>query len=372
VDFELSDDQVALGDAASDLLSSLASPERVRSALASDGGYDRRLWEAMAEQGWMAIERPEEKGGLGLGMVEVAVLCERLGRHGAPVPFVTSQLALGALVGASDQAPDASWATGLASGELVGCVAWSRRNDAVVACRADSGWVLDGRPDPVVSGPDSDLAVVQAVTRGDGAGGDRLSLFALELAGGLRPDVQPAMDRTRSIGWLDLRRQPAVRLGGEELVDGLLDQAAVMASAALLGGADHVLQMTVDYAKERVQFGRPIGSFQAVKHRCADMLVDVEGMRSTAYNAAWSVGIRSADAHLAASTAKAWCADAAHRVMASGLQVHGGIGFTWEHDLHIFLKRAQLDERSFGDAAFHRERLARLLRSRVEAGEPVL
>jgi alkylation response protein AidB-like acyl-CoA dehydrogenase len=139
----------------------------------------------------------------------------------------------------------------------------------------------------------------------------------------------------------------------------------------MLGAAQQVLDMTVQYAKDRVQFGRPIGSFQAVKHRCADRLVDVEGMRSSLYYAAWAVGAGDPDASAAASAAKVWCSDAARRVMASALQVHGGIGFTWEHDLHLFVKRSQLDQVSFGDAPYHRERLARILRPRAEAGEPL-
>jgi len=133
-----------------------------------------------------------------------------------------------------------------------------------------------------------------------------------------------------------------------------------------------MLDMAVGYAKERQQFGRPIGSFQAVKHRCADMLVDVEGMRSAVYWAAWCIAASDDDASVAASTAKIWCSDAARRVMASGLQVHGGIGFTWEHDVHLFLKRSQLDQVSFGDATFHRSRLAERLRPRVESGEGVV
>jgi alkylation response protein AidB-like acyl-CoA dehydrogenase len=140
----------------------------------------------------------------------------------------------------------------------------------------------------------------------------------------------------------------------------------------MLGSASRALEMAVEYAKDRVQFGRPIGSFQAVKHRCADMLVDVEGMRSTSYWAAWCIGAGDRDASVAASTAKIWCSDAAKRVMASALQVHGGIGFTWEHDLHLFLKRSQLDQVSFGDASYHRQRLAAMLRPRVEAGESVI
>jgi alkylation response protein AidB-like acyl-CoA dehydrogenase len=152
----------------------------------------------------------------------------------------------------------------------------------------------------------------------------------------------------------------------------LLDRGAAFTSAELLGGAARALDMAVEYAKERVQFGRPIGSFQAVKHRCADMLVDVEGMRSTVYWAAWCITAGDDEASIAASTAKIWCSDASKRVMASALQVHGGIGFTWEHDLHFFLKRAQLDQLAFGDASFHRARLTEMLRTLVEAGEHIV
>jgi alkylation response protein AidB-like acyl-CoA dehydrogenase len=189
---------------------------------------------------------------------------------------------------------------------------------------------------------------------------------------GARPGDEPAMDRTRSLGWYALDDRPALWLGDDRAAAAVLDRAVAALCAEMLGAADVVLAMTVQYAKDRVQFGRPIGSFQAVKHRCADMLVDVEGMRSAAYYAAWAVGAGDPDASSAASAAKVWCSDAARRVMASGLQVHGGIGFTWEHDLHLFLKRSQLDQVTFGDASYHRERIARTLRTRVEAGLPVL
>ena len=178
------------------------------------------------------------------------------------------------------------------------------------------------------------------------------------------------MDRTRELGWLrDLDVEAGDVVSDAEA---FLDRASVAFSAELLGVAAKALEMAVEYAKVREQFGKPIGSFQAIKHRCADMLVDVEGMRSTVYWAAWCVGSGDRDASIAASTAKAWCTDASKRVLASALQVHGGIGFTWEHDLHLYLKRAQLDQISFGDAAFHRDRLAALLQQRVAAGESVI
>lgn len=203
-------------------------------------------------------------------------------------------------------------------------------------------------------------------------GADGPALFVVDEAHALHPPAEPVVDVTRELGWPEFDGAPARRLGGAGAVDALLDRGAVASSAALLGGAQHVLDESVEYAKQRVQFDRPIGSFQAVKHRCADMLVDVEGMRSTVYWAAWCLAAADPEASVAASTAKTWSADASKRVMASGLQVHGGIGFTWEHDLHLFMKRAQLDQLDFGDAAVHRGRLAALLRARVESGAGVV
>jgi alkylation response protein AidB-like acyl-CoA dehydrogenase len=343
MDFELDDDQLALQRAARDLLDARSSPTDVRRIVNGDSaGYDRQLWKAMVEQGWMGVELSEERGGLALGAVSAAVLLEQVGRHVAPVPFLPSLLALGALARAADDGVrDAEpWIDPLLSGEAVGCVAWG-----------------DG---PVIAAPDADVAVLHTAA----------GVSAVDLRRCGRPEREPAMDLTRSLGWLRAAG-PAVALGGREAAGALLDAGATYVSAELLGGAARVLELTIEYAKTRVQFGRPIGSFQAVKHRCADMLVDVEGMRSTAYHAAWCVGAGDPDASIAASTAKVWCSDASRRVMASGLQVHGGIGFTWEHDLHLFLKRSQLDQLTFGDAASHRERLAGLLRPRVEAGDSI-
>ncbi len=348
----------------------------------------------MAEQGWLAVERSEATGGLGMGFVELAVLCEQLGSHLAPVPFIGTVLALGALepaataegrAGSAVPADElARMAERLSNGEAIGAVAWSRRPDQVIAERAGAGgvkqqddgaagdggagagWVLTGITDPVVFGPVADVFIVPAATGSD------VGLFAVTPGEGAAPGVEPGMDLTRCLGRLELDATPATLLGGAESVGEVTDRASVAVSAEMLGAAQHVLDMTVQYAKDRVQFGRPIGSFQAVKHRCADMLVDVEGMRSAVYYAAWCLAAGSPDASTAASAAKIWCSEAAARVMASGLQVHGGIGFTWEHDLHLFVKRSQLDQVSFGDAPWHRDRLAGMLRHLAEAGLPVL
>ncbi len=380
VDFELDDDQLALRDAARELLSGMASPGQVRMSSGGPDGvgqqpYDRALWTAMAEQGWMGVLTPESQGGLGLGLVEAAVLLEEIGRYLAPVPFLPSLLALAAIA-PSGGAVAQRWAPALVMGESIGAVAWSRDGQATAIVDGAAGaWRLTGRCDPTVAAPVADVLVVfatlaseQRVLHGP------VGLFAVECAalGAKRPKAEPAMDQTRTLGWVTFEDAPAIMLGGVDLATSLVDMAAVGVSAEMLGGASRAMEMTVDYAKERVQFDKPIGSFQAVKHRCADMLVDVEGMRSAVYYAAWTVGAATDDASVAASTAKIWCSDAARRVMASALQVHGGIGFTWEHDLHLYLKRSQLDQLSFGDADHHRSRLTALLRPKVEAGHSVL
>jgi len=337
MDFDLSEDQAALRDGARELLDGLSSPVQVRAHSGTDAAYDPALWSAMTDQGWLGIEVPEARGGVGLGTVEVAVLGEELGRHAAPAPFVSTVLAIDAFATAGED----EWVDRLVAGDALACVAWDPAA-------------------PVPYAPSADVAVVIA----DDA------VYAMEIAD--RPRRQPAMDLTRELGWLDFDPARARKIGGADARGRLLDRGATFTAADLLGSASRALEMAVEHAKDRVQFGRPIGSFQAVKHRCADMLVDVEGMRSTVYWAAWCVGAGDDDAHVAASTAKTWCSDASKRVMSSALQVHGGIGFTWEHDLHFFMKRAQLDQLSFGDAAFHRARLTSLLRPRVEAGESVV
>ena len=324
--------------------------------------WDRDLWTAMVEQGWLGIAVPEAEGGVGYGPVELAVLLEEIGSHVAPAPFLPTVLALEVFRRVGDvRAVDRALA-----GDVRACIAWSRNPAAVQAEHADGEWALSGRPDPVAWGSIADIALVVA------SDADGPALFGVDLDRLGRPAAEPAMDLTRPIAWLELERTPAWRLGGADLVDALLDLGATATSLEMLGGASRVLDLAVEYAKERVQFGRPIGSFQAVKHRCADMLVDVEGMRSTSYWAAWCLAADDPDQSIAASTAKTWGSDASKRVMASALQVHGGIGFTWEHDLHLFLKRAQLDQLSFGDAVVHRARLAALLRPKVDAGESVI
>jgi alkylation response protein AidB-like acyl-CoA dehydrogenase len=379
VEFELSADQTALESAAADLLDGLASSQRVRAFVGPGttdtsegqtgpgaGGFDRPLWEAMADQGWLGVERPEAAGGLGLGMVEVSVLCEQVGRRVAPAPFLGSILAMVALqeAGLDEPLPPAGreeaarWAARLSTGEAVGCVVWAAQPGTLTVRPEGERWLLDGRPEPTLYASVADVAVV--VTED--------AVYAVELDEAGRPPPQPAMDRTRPLAWLGLAGTPAQRIGGQSAASRLVDRAAAGSAAELLGASARVLEMTVEYAKVRRQFGHPIGSFQAIKHRLADALVDVEAMRSCTYYAAWCVATRDPEASLAASMAKAWCSDASQRVMASGMQVHGGIGFTWDHDLHLFLKRARQDATGFGTAVWHRDRIAGMLERRLAEG----
>ena len=318
----------------------------------------------MADQGWLAIELPEDEGGLGLGMVELAVLCEEIGRRLVAAPFLPTIVALGALCGdeARADAGTKDWREALGQGDAVGCVAAAPGASGITVDNgpgSDGLAHLSGQTPPVAYAPSADVAVVLA-------GGN---VYGVDLRTEGRPPPLSAMDRTRELGVLTFDGTPARLLGGEDAAGLLVDRAATLASAEMLGAADHVLSLTVQYAKDRVQFGKPIGSFQAVKHMLADALVDVEGMRSTAYYAAWCAAADDPERSVSASMAKAWCSDASRRVMAAGLQVHGGIGFTWEHDMHLYLKRAQLDQVSYGDAAAHRDRIATLLRARLEAGQ---
>jgi alkylation response protein AidB-like acyl-CoA dehydrogenase len=356
MDFDLDADQLALRDGAREVLAGLASRAHVRRFTETDRPHDGALWSAIVEQGWLLVDRTEADGGLGFGTVEVALLAECVGAHAAPVPFVSTYLAAAS---SAKEHPDR--ADALRSGDRIAVAVANRRLDSVRAERDGARWWLRGVVDPAPYSPTADEVVLAALTA-DGPG-----LFLADLAS-VERRREPAIDITRPIGWLRLDGVPAIRLGDENVVETFVDLGATLAAAEMLGGAQTALDMSVEYARARTQFGKPIGSFQAVKHRCADMLVDVEGMRSVVYAAAWAIGAGDPDASIAASTAKIWCGEASKRVMASALQVHGGIGFTWEHDLHFFLKRAQLDRMSFGDARAHRDRLSARLRSKIAAG----
>jgi alkylation response protein AidB-like acyl-CoA dehydrogenase len=328
MNFDFSDDQQAIKRTAHELLEKRFKPERLRE-LAEGEANDDEAWAELGELGWPGIFLEEAHGGQELGTEELAILSEELGYALAPVPFLSNAAAGLVLAEAGSDEQKERWLPGIASGETRGTVGYVSNGEAVLV-------------------PDADSAEVIILLDGD-------SGTVIEAASA---EVEPfrTIDLTRRYG--------RVRAGGGEPLAGDPTQArhkiSVALASELVGVAQRTMEMAVDYARERKQFGRPIGSYQAVSHACAQMLLEVESARSTTLYAAWTAESEPESLPLAASMAKAYASDAGWRVSASSLQVHGGIGFTWEHDLHFFLKRARTDGQLYGSASLHRERVAEL------------
>ncbi len=358
MNFDFTDDQRAIKRTAREFLEARYKPEVVRELAADARGFTDAQWHDIAELGWPGVVVPEEHGGLGLGALELIVIEEELGYALAPTPLlssVSSALVLGA---AGSEQQRQRWLPLLAAGEARGTLAivdehagWAPDASDL---RAAGDGTLTGTKIAVADGAGADVLIVT------GAGGGH---FLVEAgAPGLRIAPQEALDPTRKLFRVDLERTPADPLPAEDA--GAVARAYATIAAALaaesIGVGQRTMEMAVEYAKNRKQFDRAIGSYQAVSHRCAQMLLEVEGARSLTYGAAWALDHDPGTALRAASMAKAYAGDAGWRVSASALQVHGGIGFTWEHDLHFFLKRAAANAHSFGDARWHRERVIAL------------
>jgi alkylation response protein AidB-like acyl-CoA dehydrogenase len=338
MNFDFTDDQQAIKRTAHDLLADRFKFDRVRE-LADAGKYDDDAWKELCELGWPGIFIDEEYGGQGLGVVELIILMEELGYGLAPVPFLSNAAAGLIIQAAGSDEQKQRWLPGIASGEARGAAALVRGDEAKLVPDGDSA-------EAIVLCADGGVSVVP---RSDA-------------------DVEPVatMDSTR--------RYARVRASGGEALDGEAGPgvgAGLLAVAAeLTGVAQRAMEMAVEYARDRKQFGRAIGAYQAVSHRCAQMLLETEGARSATYYGAWTADAEPESLELAASMAKAYASDAGWRVCSSSLQVHGGIGFTWEHDLHFFLKRAKVNALLWGSAAEHRERVAGLSAVEQEAGAP--
>jgi alkylation response protein AidB-like acyl-CoA dehydrogenase len=329
VNFDFTDDQQAIKRTANELLTARFKPERVRE-LSEEGRHDEEAWKEMCELGWAGIFIDEDRGGQGLGIVELVILLEELGYALAPVPFLSNAAAGLALEHAGSDEQKERWLPGIASGEARGTVAVLKDGEARLV-------------------PDADSAEVIVLLSADGSG------TVVEAS---EAEVEPfdAMDRTRRFA--RVRAEGSDPLPGD--AQGALDRIVTALAAETVGVAQKAMEMAVEYARERKQFGRPIGSYQAVSHRCAQMLLEVEGSRSASYYAAWCADAEPESLPAAAAMAKAYSSDAGWRVCGSSLQVHGGIGFTWEHDLHFFLKRAKTNAMLYGSAREHRERVAEL------------
>ncbi|WP_420638311.1 acyl-CoA dehydrogenase family protein [Candidatus Poriferisocius sp.] len=343
------------------------SPETaVREQMDTEKGYDDAVWNQMAEQlGLQGLIIPEEYGGSGFSYVELIVVLEEMGRALLCAPFFSSVvLAANTLIHSGDEEAKAALLPGIAAGDTVATLAFTEENGRwdesgiTVAAAADGdGWRISGTKMFVIDGHNADVVLVAARTDGG------VSLFwCAGDADGLTRTALSTMDQTRKQARLDFDNTPVTLIGAEgggwAVLERVLDLAAVALAAEQVGGAQMCLDMSVQYAKDRVQFGRPIGSFQAIKHKCADMLLEVESAKSAAYYAGWCASELNDELPSVASLAKAYCSEAYFHASAENIQIHGGIGFTWEHPAHLYFKRAKSSELLFGDPTYHRELLA--------------
>jgi alkylation response protein AidB-like acyl-CoA dehydrogenase len=375
VNFAFSEEQEELRRTVRAFLEDKSPSAEVRRLMETEEGYDPALWEQMGSQlGLQGLAIPEEYGGSGYSYVELIVVLEEMGRALLAAPyFSTVALAANAILHSGDDAAKKELLGGIASGETIATLALTEDNGrwdaegitatATPASAAGSGstggdgYTIDGHKMFVLDGHTANLIIVAAKT------GDSISLFTVAGdAAGLTRTPLATMDQTRKQARLEFSGTPAKLLGTEgegwPVLSRVLDLAAVALAAEQVGGAQKCLEMSVDYAKVRVQFGRPIGSFQAIKHKCADMLLEVESAKSAAYYAGWAAAELNDELPTVASLAKAYCSDAYFHAAAENIQIHGGIGFTWEHDAHLYFKRAKSSQLLLGDPTYHRELLA--------------
>jgi alkylation response protein AidB-like acyl-CoA dehydrogenase len=369
--FDLNDEQRAIKSTARDFLASRFKSERIREIAASDDGFDAGGWGEMAELGWAGLALPEEWGGQGLGIVELAILFEEMGYALAPAPLLSNTIAgLALAAGGSDEQRE-RYLRPIAAGELRAAPALVDAGSPATPGRftmaaegGEGGVVLNGEKVLVLDAASADVFLVAT------ADGRRHLVPAG--ASGLTVRPEETIDPTRrfsSLRFDGVRVDPADSLPGETAAYmPIVHRACIAVAAESTGIAQRTLEMAVAYAKDRQQFGRPIGAYQAVSHRCAQMLLETENSRSAVYGAAWAADAEPSSLPLAASMAKAYASDTGWRVPDASIQVHGGIGFTWEHDLHFFLKRGRVNAALFGDAKWHREQVADAVLSR--ASEP--
>jgi alkylation response protein AidB-like acyl-CoA dehydrogenase len=366
MNFAFSEEQEELRKTVRSFLDQKSPETEVRRLMETEEGFDPAVWKQMGEQlGLQGLIIPEDFGGSGYTYVELGVVLEEMGRALLCAPyFSTVVLAANTLIHCGDDAAKGEYLPGIASGETIATLAftepsgkWDEAGITLAATKSGDGWTLTGTKSFVLDGATANLILVAART-------DKgVSIFAVDAgASGLTRTPLSTMDQTRKQAKLEFENTPAKLIGTEgdgwKTLSTVLDLAAVGLAAEEVGGAQKVLDMAVEYAKVRIQFGRPIGSFQAIKHKCADMLLEVESAKSAAYYGMWCAAEMNDELPSVASLAKAYCSEAYFHAAAENIQIHGGIGFTWEHPAHLYFKRAKSSELLFGDPTYHRELLA--------------
>jgi len=366
MNFAFSEEQDQLRDFVRSFLEDKSDEAAVREQMDTEQGFDEAVWNQMAEQmGLQALAIPEEYGGQGFGFIEQIVVLEEMGRALLCAPYFSScVLAANTLLHSGDEDAKSAHLPGIASGETRATLAFTEENGkwdesgiTAQATASGDGYSISGTKMYVLDGHTANLMIVAARTD---AG---VSLFAVDPSGaGVTTTALSTMDQTRKQAKVVLDGANGTLIGtdggGWDVLSTVLDLAAVALAAEQVGGAQMCLDMSVEYAKVRVQFGRPIGSFQAIKHKCADMLLEVESAKSAAYYAGWCANEMNDELPSVASLAKSYCSEAYFHAAAENIQIHGGIGFTWEHPAHLYFKRAKSSELLFGDPTYHRELLA--------------
>ncbi len=358
--FGLSESQQMLRDNARKFFAGECPIAEVRRLMETETAYDATLWSKMAEQGYMGIIFPEEYGGVGLGKVEFILLMEEAGRALLPGPFFSTVALAGSVLDAVATADQKKrYLAPICRGEARSTVAMLESSaswDPADAQVAAANGKLTGEKLFVTDAAVADSIIVVG----------RNGVYIVDArAAGITIKPMPGMDLTRKLYSVQFHHTPAEKLGDAAGLTKALDVATAALVAEMVGGMQRTLDIAVEYAKTRKQFGKPIGSFQAVQHQCADMYLETESSRSAAYYAAWTLEENAPAAAVAVSIAKMYASDAGRTVGNRGIQIHGGMGFTWENDLHLYFRRAKASETAFGDATFHRERIARLV---IDAG----
>lgn len=370
MDFDLNKPQKLLKDSARDMLARHCPPEKVRELMATETAHDEDLWQEIAGQGWTGITTPEEFGGLDLTTVELAVIAEEMGRACLPGAFISNIFASALISEAGNEEQKKRYLETLAMGEMKATVAileddtsWDIADFNVKAETNGNGFKLSGKKRFVSDAATADL-IICAAQNGDGL----MLLPVGKNSPGMSITATPSMDETRKIydvDFADVHVASGDVLGADGDAKGglkrALNTATLAVCAEMVGVMQWSLDTTVEYVKTRQQFGKAIGTYQAVQHQCADMLLFTESSRSATYYAAWALSVNDPNSALAVSTAKAYCSDAVREVCNRAVQLHGGIGFTWEHDLHLYYKRSKSDETMFGDAIYHRELIAKAI-----------